>query len=148
MNIRFIVAESELMSVVLHKPPTPTEVAALAGVSREAVSHILGGKRAHLFSEKTRLKVKRAAVQLGYAPHRGAQVMQNGHSNLIVFLHMAGMSELVARLIGNRFRPSGAHLAAAEVLSCARTSVRCRSRGMDRRAKAQPARRSRKTKEG
>ncbi|MFV0338418.1 MAG: LacI family DNA-binding transcriptional regulator [Chthoniobacterales bacterium] len=85
------------MSSPLTRPPTQAEVAALAKVSREAVSHILGGKRANLFSEKTRKKVKAAAQQLGYYPHQGAQAMRRGSSNLIVFLHMAGQSELVAQ---------------------------------------------------
>lgn len=78
----------------LRRMPTQAKVAARAGVSQEAVSHILGGKRAHLFSEQTRELVRKAAKSLGYQPNRAAQVMRRGRTNLILHLNCGGYTEL------------------------------------------------------
>lgn len=80
------------------KAPTQAMIARIAGVSQEAVSHILGGKRAHLFNEETRNKVEETARKIGYQPHRGAQLMRKGRSNLIILLNMGGFSEVVEKL--------------------------------------------------
>lgn len=58
-----------------------------AGVSRETVSQILGGKRAERYKLSTRTKVLEIAEQLNYRPHRGAQAMKSGRSNLIAIVH-------------------------------------------------------------
>lgn len=77
--------------------PTQTMVAEHAGVSQEAVSHILGGKRADLFSEKTQEKVRKAAKLLGYQPNRAAQIMRRGRTNLVVHLNCGGYTELAGQ---------------------------------------------------
>lgn len=86
------------------KAPTQATIARLAGVSQEAVSHILGGKRAHLFSEETRNKVEETARKIGYQPHQGARLMRKGRSNLIILLNMGGFSEVVEKMTYNTGR--------------------------------------------
>lgn len=73
--------------------PTQAQVAALAGVSQETVSHILGSK-ADRYQESTRLRVLEAVRQLGYRPHRGAQLMRKGKSNLIGIIHFGTSNNL------------------------------------------------------
>lgn len=70
-------------------------VAELAGVSRETVSHILG-KRAALYNEKTVEKVRKAAAELGYRPHRSAQTLRTGRSKLIAAVYF-GMHYVVSQ---------------------------------------------------
>lgn len=62
-------------------------VADKAKVSRETVSHILGGKRATRYKESTQKRVEEIARKLNYRPHRGAQMMKSGRSNLIAIVH-------------------------------------------------------------
>lgn len=67
--------------------PTLQMIAERAGVSRETVSHILGGKLAERYKAATRTKVLEIAEELNYRPHRGAQAMKAGRSNLIAIVH-------------------------------------------------------------
>lgn len=67
--------------------PTLQIIAEKAGVSRETVSHILGGKLADRYKLATRTRVLEIAEQLNYRPHRGAQAMKAGRSNLIAIVH-------------------------------------------------------------
>lgn len=68
-------------------------IAEKAGVSRETVSHILGGKLAERYKMSTRTKVLEIAGQLNYRPHRGAQAMKSGRSNLIAIVHFGAEIE-------------------------------------------------------
>lgn len=72
--------------------PTQESVAKAVGLSRVTVSHILSGRGEHRYKEETRQKVLNAAEALGYRPHRGAQMMRRGASNLVVLLNMTGLS--------------------------------------------------------
>jgi LacI family transcriptional regulator len=67
--------------------PTLQMIAEKAGVSRETVSHILGGKLADRYKASTRERVLQIAEELNYRPHRGAQTMKSGRSNLIAIVH-------------------------------------------------------------
>lgn len=67
--------------------PTLQVIATKAGVSRETVSHILGGKLAERYKASTRKKVRAIAEELHYRPHRGAQTLKSGRSNLIAIVH-------------------------------------------------------------
>ncbi|HRJ71726.1 MAG TPA: LacI family DNA-binding transcriptional regulator [Terrimicrobiaceae bacterium] len=67
--------------------PTLQMIAEKSGFSRETVSHILGGKLADRYKPSTRTKVLEIAEQLNYRPHRGAQAMKAGRSNLIAIVH-------------------------------------------------------------
>ncbi len=69
------------------RPPTQQRIAELAGISREAVSHILNGTTGKPYSEATRQKVREIARELNYTPHRASQTMRKGRSNLIAVIH-------------------------------------------------------------
>ncbi|MER5869353.1 LacI family DNA-binding transcriptional regulator [Streptomyces sp. NPDC002044] len=67
-------------------PPVPTsaDVARLAGVSRATVSYVLNNAEAVRISEPTRVKVRRAAEELGYVPHAAARSLRAGHTRLVL----------------------------------------------------------------
>lgn len=70
------------------KRPTQTDVARLAGVSRATVSYVLNDRTDGRIpiTEPTRLKVLRAAEELGYAPSALARSLRSGESRMIGFL--------------------------------------------------------------
>ena len=51
------------------------------------MSRILGGKHATRYRQSTQDNVIGIAKRLRYLPHRGAQIMKNGRSNLIAIVH-------------------------------------------------------------
>lgn len=67
-------------------PPVPTsaDVARLAGVSRATVSYVLNNAEAVRISEPTRVKVRRAAEELGYVPHAAARSLRAGHTRIVL----------------------------------------------------------------
>jgi DNA-binding LacI/PurR family transcriptional regulator len=65
-------------------PPTSTDVARLAQVSRATVSYVLNNAEGARISEETRNRVLKAAAQLGYIPHKIASSLRSGHSDLIL----------------------------------------------------------------
>jgi DNA-binding LacI/PurR family transcriptional regulator len=69
----------------LTRPAKSADVAALAGVSRATVSHILNGQ-GDRFPEQTRERVRAAAAQLEYRPSPAARNLVRGHSDTIVLL--------------------------------------------------------------
>lgn len=62
-------------------------------VSRTTVAQILGGW-AHRYSEETRRRVLEAAKRHNYRPHRSAQAVRRGRSNLIGIIHFGGSYEV------------------------------------------------------
>lgn len=89
--------------------PTLQMIAEKAQVSRETVSHILGGKLAARYRKQTRERVLEIAAQLNYRPHRGAQAMKAGRSNLVAIVHFGAGIEAahktnlaLARLVNER----------------------------------------------
>lgn len=73
-------------------------IAEKLGISQETVSHILSaGPRRQRYSEQTQELVLNAARQLGYRPHRGAQLMRSGKSNLIGIIHFGSSYEVASR---------------------------------------------------
>lgn len=89
--------------------PTLQLIADKANLSRGAVSHILGGKFSDRYGEKTRAKVLEIASELNYRPHRGAQAMKAGRTNLVAIVHFGADVEAarktnfaLARLINER----------------------------------------------
>lgn len=87
--------------------PTQKDVARLVGISRETVSQILHGKERHRYNEETRRRVLAACEKLGYRPHRGAQSMRKGRSNLIGILHFNAIHHLARQTA--TFLPSEVH---------------------------------------
>lgn len=65
------------------RPPTSSDVARLAGVSRTTVSSILNGDAAR-FPEATRERVRYAAAQLKYQPSPAGRTLVRGRSDTIV----------------------------------------------------------------
>lgn len=65
------------------RPPTSSDVARLAGVSRTTVSSILNGDAAR-FPEATRERVHNAAAQLKYQPSPAGRSLVRGRSDTIV----------------------------------------------------------------
>lgn len=71
---------------------TSVDVARRAGVSRTAVSFVLNGIQSSHVSEETRVKVLRAASELGYHPNASAQTLRRGKSSEICILSSVAMS--------------------------------------------------------
>ncbi len=67
------------------RPATAADVAALAGVSRATVSHILNG-RDERFPEHTRARVRAAAERLDYRPSPAGRSLVRGRGDTIVVL--------------------------------------------------------------
>jgi DNA-binding LacI/PurR family transcriptional regulator len=65
-------------------PPTSTDVARLAKVSRATVSYVLNDVPDARISEATKERVRKAAEQLGYVPHEMASSLRSGHSDLVL----------------------------------------------------------------
>lgn len=65
-------------------PPTSTDVARLAKVSRATVSYVLNDVEDSRVSEATKERVLQAAEQLGYVPHEIASSLRSGRSDLVL----------------------------------------------------------------
>jgi DNA-binding LacI/PurR family transcriptional regulator len=73
--------------------PTASDVARRAGVSRTTVSFVLNDHMSRRgISNGTAERVRAAATELGYLPHKAARILQSGRSNLVVFIIPAGTS--------------------------------------------------------
>ncbi|HEV7302079.1 MAG TPA: LacI family DNA-binding transcriptional regulator [Tepidisphaeraceae bacterium] len=91
--------------------PTLDDVARQAGVSRTTVSEVLSQRNVGgTYSESTRRRVREAVRQLGYSPHRGAQRLATGRTNLIGLVitrdfsnpHYARLCSAVEREVARR----------------------------------------------
>lgn len=72
---------------------TQADIARELGLSQQAVGYAMGGhrnSRTRLRAE-TRQRILQTAEQLGYRPHRYAQVMRRGRSGVIGFIQFGGM---------------------------------------------------------
>src|SRR5215213_1401688 len=67
---------------------TMTDIALKAGVSRTAVSHVLGGSHLESVrtSEATRQRILEAAEELGYRPNQLARAVALGKTRMIGYL--------------------------------------------------------------
>ncbi|MBE2204018.1 MAG: LacI family DNA-binding transcriptional regulator [Chthoniobacterales bacterium] len=79
------------------KRPTQADIARALDVSPATVALVVGKSSSSLrerLSAETIRKIEAKAEELGYSPHRGAQMMRKGRSNLIVLLNFSNYSEL------------------------------------------------------
>lgn len=74
----------ENAEVIDRKPVTSADVARAAGVSRTTVSLVLNGVETISLAESTKARVRRAAEELGYVPHSGAQALRSGYSGIVL----------------------------------------------------------------
>lgn len=59
------------------------DIAAIVGVSRQAVTDVLNNSRPHCVSEKKRAQILQLAAEHGYSPDRAALALKTGRSDLI-----------------------------------------------------------------
>lgn len=79
--------------------PTIVSVAAEAGVSKSAVSDIANRGLAEVYPVETRERVYAAMSKLGYQPHRAAQSLRRGRSNVVgVFITRGFANPFYARM--------------------------------------------------
>lgn len=84
------------------RPPTSSDVAKRAGVSRTAVSFVLNDRPHAGISQATRQRVLRAAAELGYHPNRAARSLASGRTGQIGVL----VSESRQDAFGDAFLPA------------------------------------------
>jgi DNA-binding LacI/PurR family transcriptional regulator len=72
------------MRRTLKRPPTSSDVAERAGVSRATVSYVLNGLTDSRISDETRKQVQAAADALGYTPHAMARSLRAGSTNTVL----------------------------------------------------------------
>lgn len=84
------------------KRPTQADIARALNLSPATVALVVGDSNSSLrqrLSPETIARVERKARELGYTPHRGAQMMRQGRSNLIVLLNCSDYSDLSSRRV-------------------------------------------------
>lgn len=84
------------------KRPTQADIARALNLSPATVALVVGNSNSSLrqrLSPDTIARVERKARELGYTPHRGAQMMRQGRSNLIVLLNCSDYSDLTSRRV-------------------------------------------------
>jgi DNA-binding LacI/PurR family transcriptional regulator len=74
------------MAASLKSPPTSSEVARHAGVSRTTVSFVLNNVRNQGISEATRERVLAAARELGYEPNAAARTLAGGGTGTVALV--------------------------------------------------------------
>nr|HET6902724.1 LacI family DNA-binding transcriptional regulator [Ktedonobacteraceae bacterium] len=84
-----------------HTPPTITDVARKAGVSRTAVSYVLNdnGQRNKHVSDEARAKVLQAVQDLHFRPDALARALSKGHSEEIVLIVDMALSPFALEFI-------------------------------------------------
>src|SRR5437667_3021697 len=86
-----------------HTPPTITDVARRAGVSRTAVSYVLNdhGQRNKHVSDEARAKVLQAVQELHFHPDALARALSKGHSEEIVLIMDTALSPFALGFIAS-----------------------------------------------
>lgn len=74
------------MATASKSPPTSTQVARKAGVSRTTVSFVLNDVRDQGISDSTRAKVLATARAMGYEPNAAARMLASGNSGTVALV--------------------------------------------------------------
>ena len=72
---------------------TLRDISEETGLSKETISHILGGKRRHLFKTETREMVLSTVKRMGYQPNSGARSMRRGNFGAVALLMPSNMGK-------------------------------------------------------
>jgi DNA-binding LacI/PurR family transcriptional regulator len=78
------------MATATKSPPTSTEVARRAGVSRTTVSFVLNDVRDQGISDSTRAKVLATAREMGYQPNAAARTLAGGSTGTVALVIAKG----------------------------------------------------------
>lgn len=84
------------------KKVTQSDISKALGISQATVGLVVGNTNSPLrarLNPKTVQRILDKAKEMGYIPHRGAQLMRKGRSNLIVLLNFGGYSEITAKRV-------------------------------------------------
>ena len=74
------------MATASKSPPTSSEVARKAGVSRTTVSFVLNGVRDQGISDSTRARVLATAREMGYQPNAAARTLASGNTGTVALV--------------------------------------------------------------
>ncbi|MFM1907177.1 MAG: hypothetical protein RLZZ591_854 [Pseudomonadota bacterium] len=74
------------MATASKRPPTSTQVARQAGVSRTTVSFVLNGVRDQGISDSTRARVMAVAREMGYQPNAAARSLASGSTGTVALV--------------------------------------------------------------
>jgi len=83
----------------VNKRVTSIDVAKAAGVSQATVSYVFNGRKGAIVPTLTRDNVLKVAKDLGYRPHRGAQSMKTGKTNVIAFWNVDIQSSFATQVL-------------------------------------------------
>jgi LacI family transcriptional regulator, sucrose operon repressor len=91
-----------------HTPPTITDVARKAGVSRTAVSYVLNdnGQRNKHVSDEARAKVLQAVQELHFHPDALARALSKGQSEEIVLITGTALTPFATEFIASLQQPA------------------------------------------
>lgn len=84
------------------KKVTQSDISKALGISQATVGLVVGNTNSPLkarLNPKTVQRILDKAKEMGYIPHKGAQMMRKGRSNLIVLLNFGGYSEITAKRV-------------------------------------------------
>ncbi len=84
------------------KKVTQSDISKALGISQATVGLVVGNTDSPLkarLNPKTVQRILDKAKEMGYIPHRGAQLMRKGRSNLIILLNFGGYSEITAQRV-------------------------------------------------
>lgn len=84
------------------KSATQSDIAKALGVSVSTVALVVGNASSanrKFVNNETAKRIRQKAAELGYRPNLAASRLRKGRSNLVVFLHMGGLSELVGQRV-------------------------------------------------
>jgi len=98
--------------------PTQRQIASALGISQATVAIALNPRSSKRLPEETILRIRSKADELGYRPHRSAQVMRQQRSHTVGVLFQSAAFQTHSdriRLISQEFHRKGYHLIAADV---------------------------------